>query len=776
MIEIRIHGRGGQGGVTLAKIIATARFLAGDSVQAFGLYAAERSGAPLQAFCRFDREPIENRNLIYEPDHVIVLDPTLVGPAISGGLKAGGWILINTPEPPAAFAAAFPANRLATVDATAVARDHELGTRSVPIVNTALAGAAGRLLELDLESIHKALEHLGFVGPNLTAATQAYQALREAAAARKPGAVARPPAVSTARSPGLISGAADPPAVRTGQWATEQPHRQQLIPPCNHVCPAGNDVQGFLHALARDEVDEALEILLRTTPFPAVCGRVCPAPCTESCNRIGLDGAVNVRQLERYAGDHGEVTVEPAPWRDSDVAVVGSGPAGLAAAWQLRRLGYGVRVYESGEELGGLLRTGIPAYRLPPEVLDREIGRILALGVEVETGRPVDRPVLFYLARSYDAVLVATGLQELRSLRLGTADADAVVQGIDFLDRARRGEVRVDGEDVVVVGGGNTAMDAARSALRLGAASVRVVYRRTLKEMPAIREEIDQAIEEGVEMDVLTLPVALRCKEPSISTGPEAKRGVRFPPLKKGGQGGFPRRSRGSAGTACRLVCRRMELGEPDASGRRRPVEVPGSDFELDCQRVILALGQSPDLAVFPEGTEVREGHELLGLLETPVFAVGDLATGDGTVAAAIGSGRRAALHIHEVLGGEPAETSEHAAARSPVDVRRDEVIRADAMKLHLFERRRPAGGATLAPRKRRSTFDEIHQGLADPREARRCLSCGVCDECDLCVTYCPEGVLKRVGHDFVFDYSFCKGCGVCAAECPRNVIFMSHL
>lgn len=743
MIEIRIHGRGGQGGVTLAKIIATARFLAGDSVQAFGLYAAERSGAPLQAFCRFDREPITNRNLIYEPDHVIVLDPTLVGPAITGGLKAGGWILINTPEPPAAFAEAFPAHRPATVDATAIARDNELGTRSVPIVNTALAGAVGRMLDLDLESIHEALEHLGFVGPNLTAATRAYEALQVGGAHVRPGvAESRPPAVSNVRSPGLISGAADLPGIRTGQWATEQPRRQQMIPPCNHVCPAGNDVQGFLHALARDEVDEALGILLRTTPFPSICGRVCPAPCMESCNRIGLDGAVNVRQLERYAGDHGDVTVEPLPRRGADVAVVGSGPAGLAAAYQLRRFGYGVTVYESGDEIGGLLRTGIPAYRLPREVLDREIGRILALGVEVETGKPIDRPVLFYLARSYDAVLVATGLQELRSLRLGTADADAVVQGIDFLDRARRGEARVDGEDVVVVGGGNTAMDAARSALRLGAASVHVVYRRTLREMPAIREEIDQAIEEGVEMDFLTLPVAL-------------------------GNGDAPQ---------YRLVCRRMELGEPDESGRRRPVEVPGSDFELGCHRVILALGQSPDLAVFPEGTEVREGEELLGLLETPVFAVGDLATGDGTVAAAIGSGRRAALHIHGVLGGERAEASEHAAERGPVDVWRDEVIRADAMKLHLFERQRGAAGAALPPRKRISSFDEIHQGLADPSEAKRCLSCGVCNECDLCVTYCPEGVLKRVGRELVFDYSFCKGCGVCAAECPRNVIFMSHL
>ncbi len=749
MIEIRIHGRGGQGGVTLAKVIATTRFLAGESVQAFGLYAAERSGAPLQAFCRYSTEPITNRNLIYLPDHVIVLDPTLVGPAITSGLKAGGWILVNSPEPPAAFAGDFEAFRLATVDATRVAREHKLGTRSVPIVNTALAGAAGRILGFELAQIHAALEHLGFGGANVTAATVAYQQLQRSGSPDPATAATPAPAgASTARSPSFLDGSGGgAPGIRTGQWATQQPQRQQMIPPCNHVCPAGNDVQGFLHALAREETDEALAILLRTSPLPSICGRVCPAPCMDNCNRIGLDGAVNVRELERFAGDRGEVQIEPSRRRDEHVAVIGSGPAGLTAAYQLGRLGYRVTLHEASGELGGLLRTGIPGYRLPAKVLDRELGRIRAIGVEAQTGQRIDRQGLLDLAQAHDAVLVATGLQELRALRLGVADADAVVQGIEFLDQARRGEIRVDGEEIVVVGGGNTAMDAARSALRLGAESVQVIYRRTRHEMPAIREEIDQALEEGVEIDFLTQPLALE-------TATEGGIGKPF----------------------YRITCRRMELGEPDDSGRRRPREIPDSDFQLYCDRMILALGQSPDLSVFPEGTEVRDDGRLIGLLETPVFAIGDLATREGTVAAAIGSGRRAALHIHEALSGELLETDEHSAERRPVDVWRDEVIHADAMKMHLFERQGAAAGESLPAEERRATFDEIHQGLVDPSEAKRCLSCGVCNECDLCVTYCPEGVLKRVGHDFVFDYSFCKGCGVCAVECPRNVIFMSHL
>ena len=748
MIEIRIHGRGGQGGVTLAKLIATSRFLQGQSVQAFGLYAAERSGAPVQAFCRYSDIPITNRNLIYEPDHIIVLDPTLISTQIATGLRAGGWILLNSPQPPGDFTELFPHNRIATVDATSIARTNDLGTRSVPIVNTALAGAVGRMLGIALHEMTASLEHLGFVGANLVAARRAYREARLVDTPLKTGLsenVAAAP--DTARGHSILQAAEmAAPAIKTGQWATEQPHRQQMIPPCNHICPAGNNVQGFINALANKDVDKALETLLRTSPFPSICGRACPAPCMQNCNRIELDGAVNVRQLERYAGDHGSVAIGPSALRDEEIAIIGSGPAGLTAAWHLARYGYRVKVFESGPEVGGLLRTGIPEFRLPDDVVSREINRILNLGVEVETNHPIDRQTLLNLARNSDAVLVATGQQDQRDLQLGMNSVDAVVQGIDFLDRVQRNNVRVDGEDVVVIGGGNTALDAARSALRLGAARVRMVYRRTRAEMPAISEEIDEALEEGIAIDYLTQPMAMN-EDPTD--------GIR---------------------RHYRLTCRRMELGEADESGRRSPREIVDSDFDLPCHRIILALGQSPDLSVFPEGTEVREGAQLLGLLETPVFAVGDLATREGTIAGAIGSGRRSAVQIHNVLDGEQIKISRHAEAQRDVDVWRDEVIGAAAMKLHLFERQAVAEGESLPAEERCSTFDEIHMGLDNTAEAARCLSCGVCNECDLCVTYCPEGMLKRVGHRFEFDYSYCKGCGVCAAECPRNVIVMSHL
>jgi NADPH-dependent glutamate synthase beta subunit-like oxidoreductase len=250
--------------------------------------------------------------------------------------------------------------------------------------------------------------------------------------------------------------------------------------------------------------------------------------------------------------------------------------------------------------------------------------------------------------------------------------------------------------------------------------------------MPAIREEIDEAIEEGVRVHYLVTPVRIR---------PDGERFL--------------------------LTCRRMELGEPDESGRRRPVEMQGYDFDLPCHRVILALGQSPDLSVFPEGTELRDKGRLVGILEKPLYAIGDLATNDGTVAAAIGNGRRAAMHLHQVFSGESLFPAAHT---------EDDVVRTDAMRLHLFERREPQARSSLEARRRRWTFDEVHEGLSSADEAKRCLSCGVCNECDRCVTFCPDGVLKRVGHEFVFDYAYCKGCGVCAAECPRHVVFMSQL
>lgn len=747
MIELRIHGRGGQGGVTLAKIVAQIEFLRGKSVQAFGLYAAERSGAPLQAFVRIDDQEITNRNLVYEPDHLIVLDPTLIGDAILVGLKPGGWILINTTQPLEELVSQYPGYRVAAVDATAIARRHGLGTRAVPIVNTTLAGAVAAMFDYPLEWVDAALDAFGFPPTNLSAAEDALTATKLGPAPAKAVQPVRPP-VPAGRVKGLVDGnVGSAPPIHTGQWATQRPVRHRYTPPCNSVCPAGNDVQGFLAHLAKDRVDDALATLLRTTPLPGVCGRVCPAPCMETCNRAALDGAVNVREMERYAADHGAPRYDQQATREERVAVVGSGPAGLSAAYHLALLGYQVDIYEAGEALGGLLRTGIPPYRLPRTVLDQEINQILNLGVEAHTGTPVDKSQLLALTRTKDAVYVATGQQEVRSLNLGCLDPEVVVQGIAFLEAANRGKTRVDKRRVVVVGGGNTAFDAARSAMRLGAESVRIIYRRSQEEMPAIQEEIAEAIEEGIDVDYLVAPLRL---EPN--------------------------------GKGWRLHCVRTALGEPDESGRRRPDAVDGSDFHVPCDLVVLALGQTGDLSLFPEGTEVYTEEGLIGLTSAPVFAGGDLRTNEGTVAAAIGDGRKTALHIHRLLSADAAHAihngdgNGHRHCPDMTETAEAHIVRPDELRMHLFERKPPYYSRTVSMALRKSSYAEVHEGLPDAEEAKRCLSCGVCNECDRCRTYCPEGVLRRLDNAYEFDYEYCKGCGLCAAECPRNVILMTHL
>ncbi|MCO5297078.1 MAG: 2-oxoacid:acceptor oxidoreductase family protein [Fimbriimonadaceae bacterium] len=740
MIEIVIFGRGGQGGVTLAKLIANTYFLQGKFVQAFGVYAAERSGAPLNAFVRIDDREITNRNQIYEPDHVIVLDRSLVGERIVAGLKPGGWILFNSPEPPEHWAQQFPGYRIATVDATKIAVANELGTQATPIVNTTLLGAVARMFETSFASAEAAMEDFRFDGPNVVAARTAYESVEmggevdaEVRRVAPPGA---PPYATSLLDPSV----GGPPAIGTGAWATQRPLRREWTPPCNDGCPAGNDIRGFLAAVKDQEFDRALAILHQTTPFPAICGRVCPGPCLEACHRRHLDESVNIRELERYVGDH--ATAEPVreAERPESVAVVGSGPAGLSASYHLAKLGYRVTLVEADEELGGVMRTGIPAYRLPREVLDREIAFILRHGVNAETGSKVDRERLLALSRTHDAVFVATGLQEARNLNLGVEDPEHISQGIVFLDDARRGTVRTEGERVAVIGGGNTAMDAARTALRLGAREVRVIYRRTRAEMPAIREEIDEAVEEGVQLLELAAPVRLDRTDSGVT-----------------------------------VTCLKMTLGEPDESGRRSPVpdSGPNAEFTLPCDRVILALGQLGDHSIFPEGSEISGQSVRLGLAGAPIFAGGDLATNDGTVAAAIASGRKATLHIHRTLSGEDLFPAE----KLPV-------IPEDEMRFARFEQVPQHRGQELGVAERlQEGFVEVRRGLVDSpdhgealAEAARCLSCGGCNFCNICRDFCPEGVLVRTDGAYAFDYDYCKGCGLCSSECPRGVIFMEQV
>ena len=740
MMEITICGRGGQGGVTLAKIIASAYFLKGKYVQAFGVYAAERSGAPIQAFVRVDDEEITNHNQVQHPDHLVVLDRTLIASGMDATLKPGGFIVINTPPDNTDYQDHFSGRDVATVDATSIAVANGLGTRTVPIVNTTMAGSIGRVLGLTLTEVLAALEHLNFIGANKTCAREAYKQVHTITL---PGEIHKAP--KNAEAPRVADlfdeDVGGMPKIKTGSWATEKPERRHLTPPCNHVCPAGNDVRGFVEAVGQNDYDLALSVLLKSSPLPAVCGRVCPAPCMDTCNRAEYDQSVNVREIERAAAENGERPEPTVPWRESAVAVVGSGPAGLSTAYHLARLGYPVTMYEAGDELGGVLRTGIPSYRLPRDVLDHEIDYILDHGITTQTGCQLRREDMLRLSREYQAVFVATGLQNVSDLNLSETATVAPVQGLHFLEKVRKGNERLDGQHIIVIGGGNTAMDAARSALRIGASEVRVVYRRTRSEMPAIHEEIEQALEEGIILDELVSPVSLG----DTDSGPV-------------------------------LTCQGMKLGPPDDSGRPRPVAdtSPEAKFDLPCDLVILALGQSHDISILPEGSVIKEGEALLGLSGAPFFVGGDFATNEGTVSAAIGCGVRAARHIHRTLTGEdlfpPPEYP---------------IATADQIKFNRFAHQSREAINTLDPEQRRRCFDEVHLGFqAGPdgeggvNEALRCLSCGVCNKCDRCLEYCPEGILRRSDEEdgYVFDLEYCKGCGVCMTACPRGAIYMTEL
>lgn len=724
-IEIRLHGRGGQGGVTCAKILAAAYASQGWSVQSFGDYAGERSGAPVRAYTRVSDERISNRNKVYRPNHLVVLDPTLLGEQTLAGFSAAGTLLLNTPEPLEAFDDRLDGFRLAVVDATSIARRHRIGTRSVVIVNTTIAGAFARVHGIPLDVLEGVYQALGFAS-NFAAAREAHDAVLareprssgEAAPALRPAPFPVEPLADHTVGPA--------PRLATGAWSTQRPHYVESLAPCSAWCPAGNDVVGFIQALGREGATAAGAVLEVSTPLAGVCGRVCPAPCMEACNRTEYDGAVDIRGLERWVADRvgGAAPAVPVVEEPLRVAIVGGGPAGLSAGYTVAALGHRATIFERDSALGGILRSGIPEYRLPREVVDREIEAILRLGVDARCDYTICGDRLAELRANFDAVILATGLQRLRGLEVDGADLPGVEQGLHFLRRVNFGSGAALAGSVVVLGGGNTAVDCARCAVRVGADRVTVAYRRTRDEMPAIREEVEQAEQEGVELLLQLQPVALR-----------------------------------GNGRVQRVELAEVVMGEPDETGRRRPVPTRRRR-ELACDFVLLALGQSADGSMLPPGWELREGRVFEHGAPLRVFVAGDFATGEGTVTHAIGSGRRAAGLALRELGAKVDVFERQDRARSVplTDIRVDHFLPCE-----------PAMRNTLAPAVRRQSFDEVSRGLADCLEAHRCFSCGHCTHCDTCLVYCPEGIVYRHGPDYAVDYTYCKGCGICVHECPRG-------
>ncbi|KPJ79028.1 MAG: pyridine nucleotide-disulfide oxidoreductase [Deltaproteobacteria bacterium SG8_13] len=496
---------------------------------------------------------------------------------------------------------------------------------------------------------------------------------------------------------------------------------------CVQTCPAGTNVQGYVALVKVGRYREAVSLILERLPLPGTLGRVCPAPCEKQCRRAEVDSPVAIRELKRFAADQVDLSELPLPEiedRPEKIAVIGSGPAGLTVAYYLRLKGYRVTIFEALEKLGGMLRVGIPDYRLPQDVLDDEIGYLLRHGIDVQTGVRFGSDLSLEDLRKdgFSAVFLGIGAHDSLAMRIpGEEQADALVDAVTFLREVNLGKKELPGRQVIVIGGGNVAVDAARTARRLGAESVTVVYRRSEQEMPAYPEELEGALEEGIEFSYLTAPVGIQRREGKVT--------------------GFE--------------CIRTELGEPDASGRRRPVPVEGSEFVIPCDAVIPAIGQKtdtswvqrlPDLQLTARGTFKVDPHTMQTSI-AEVFAAGDAVTGPATVVEAVSAGHKVVAAIDRFLNGGDLEST---AAQPQIEP----AAETDWKQIPAtIEKAARAASTHLDPAYRAANFEEVDTNFSEEAaraEAARCVNCGGCCECKLCVSACEAKAINHVMEDAV--------------------------
>jgi formate dehydrogenase beta subunit len=523
-----------------------------------------------------------------------------------------------------------------------------------------------------------------------------------------------------------------------------------LMPPCQAACPLHMDIREYVDLVAQGKIMEALQVIRNTNPFPSICAYVCTHPCEDACRRCQVDTPISIRALKRFAVEFGGdrmIYAEAETTHNEKIAIVGSGPAGLACAHYLRKLGYPATIFEAHSEVGGMLRVGIPQYRLPREVLDTEVQRLTQMGVEIRTDtRVVSLDLLFEMG--YKAIFVTIGAHQGLRMGIEGEESPGVIDGATFLREVNLGLKPSPGKKVAVVGGGNVAIDAARTALRLGTEKVSILYRRSREEMPASPTEIEEALQEGIDILFLVAPTKVRREDGQLS-----------------------------------VSCIKMELGEPDPSGRRKPIPIEGSDFDETFDTVITAIGQAPqapsDFRIrMGRGSTIQADPVTLTTNRAGVFAGGDAVTGPATVTEALAAGRQAASRIDDYL--------QH---RYPLRNNNGKEILSGDLLPETIEAIKKIGRVEppiIPPESRADNFDPVelvYDWETATNEARRCLRCGMgaeilfqdrCATCLTCLRVCPYHVphLDDTG-TIQIPADQCQACGICVAECPANSIVL---
>ncbi len=746
MVEIKFHGTGGHGIVVATKILADAAAKGGHHAQAFASYGAARRGGKVEGYVRVSDERVLLHSKVYEPDYAIIMDEGLAETTLPSVVKENSIILINSPRSPDAFSP--PGNRrLATVDADRIAADNGLQLPSgIRIINTTMLGAIAALLPaVSPDHLAEAIEESGISQPqkNIKAAQEAYRRVRaQLAAAITPKEIKEEaPQATVERRPLCRAGTS----------------------PCEANCPAGEGIERTLSLIQSNRFEEALANIMMENPFPGVCGRVCFHPCQSNCNRGQYDEAIAINALERAAFDHaGKLSRRPLMKERTGkkVAIIGSGPAGMAGAYFLALSGHEVTVFEASPVPGGIPRIGIPEYRLPRRVVDKEMEQIVALGIDVRTNTTVGKDVSFTsIVEEYDACFIAIGAHRSMSLSIPGEDGEGVILGLEVLKEAALGVEPVLGARVAVIGGGNVAIDAARTAKRSGAQEVTIVYRRSVKEMPAYRKEVEAAESEGIKILYLTMPVQIH------------RRGKRIE----------------------KLECIKTRLGKKDKDGRRKPERIEGTNFMLDVDTVIAAVGETVEAPFLPDTLETIDSLirvDYLGRTSVPgIYAGGDAATLSRTVTEAIASGKRAAVGIDIFLGSKDEEPIVKAISKGDkgaismerylagdYSTKDRSVVSFSDLNLNYFEKLPRVELPEVPVSERVSNFGEVDLGLSRTeaiRETERCFHCGHCNLCENCYIFCPDlaVTLDDKGLAFTINYDLCKRCGICIEECPRHAI-----